>query len=205
MKQLIKRIRDYWQSVKSGEKKMSKDAMLIITLSGILLYVIVLPINDNSSYQKKKIDVQNEDDCMEKQKEQVLSNKSYQDELELKLEKFLSELEGVGDVKVLIYIGESEKYIVEKDKKTEETQDVDEENKQNRIEQIYSEETIYTVNADGEDIPLISQTKTPVITGVAIAAQGAVNEQVRVNIIRMVMALYGLEANQVDVYILKNN
>lgn len=197
MKQLIKRIINYWQSVKSGEKKMSKDAMLIIALSGILLYVIALPTNNNTSYQKERKYAESESVYAE-EKEQMLSKENYQEELEQKLEEFLKELDGVGEVKVLIYMGASEEYIVEKDKKVDETQD-------NGGEQNYSEETIYTVNDLGEEVPFISKTKTPVITGIAIAAQGAANEQVRVKIIRMVMALYGLEANQIDVYILKNN
>lgn len=205
MKQFIKRAKDYWESVKTGEKKMQKDVMLIIALSGILLYVIVLPTSNNSSYQKEKKASDSENTYLEEQKQQLLSNENYQEELEQRLEQFLTQLEGVGEVKVLIYMGESQEYIVEKDKKTEETQDNEAKDSTKRLEQTYLEETIYTVNADGDEVPFVSKTKTPVITGVAIAAQGAANEQVRVSIIRMVMALYDLEANQVEVYILKNN
>ena len=48
------RVKKYLEELKKGNKKISRDAMLILFLCGILLYVITLPINNNNSYYKKK-------------------------------------------------------------------------------------------------------------------------------------------------------
>ena len=61
------------------------------------------------------------------------------------------------------------------------------------------EDTVYTVNGNGEQVPFISQTRHPSIEGVVIAAEGAGQEKIRIQIIRTVMALYGVEANKIDV------
>lgn len=214
-KRFLELLHTYYDSVKTGERKLSKDSMLILILSGILIYVILLPINNNTSYTKKTNPKTTENAGYTAEvsgttanKQQMLSNISYQKELEEELEEFLSQLKGVGEVEVLIYVDASEKYVVEKDKSTDYIENSEEKSAgENRkeTEQNQSEETVYTVNETGDQVPFISQTKTPGIAGVAVAAQGAENEQVRVQIIRMVMALYGLEANKVEVYVLKNS
>ena len=48
-------------------------------------------------------------------------------------------------------------------------------------------------------MPFISQTKSPEIDGVVVAAKGAADEGIRLQIVKLVMALYGVEANKVEV------
>ena len=52
MKRLIAEIKSYIRDLKSGEKKFSKDGMLILFVGGVLIYVMLLPTNNNSSYNK---------------------------------------------------------------------------------------------------------------------------------------------------------
>ena len=53
MKKLFSHIKSYLQDLRSGEKKLSRDGMLILFFSGILIYVILLPVNNNGSYKNK--------------------------------------------------------------------------------------------------------------------------------------------------------
>ena len=47
MNRIWKSIRQYLEGVKRGDRKLSRDGMLIVFLGGILLYVICLPVNNN--------------------------------------------------------------------------------------------------------------------------------------------------------------
>lgn len=196
------RVKKYLEELKKGNKKISRDAMLILFLCGILLYVITLPINNNNSYYKKKqqntVALEETQGTQEQESEQ-----EYCKDLEIKLEEFLSHVEGVGKVKVLIYMNVSKTYVVEKDSPVYEVSKSS--GQENSTENKKEETTVYTTNDYGEQVPFISQTQMPRIEGIVIAAQGASNETVRIQLIRMAMALYGVEANKVDVMILNEN
>lgn len=196
MKKLFDNIKNYIQDLKSGEKKLSKDGMLILFFSGLLLYVVLLPINNNSSYKNKTTE-ENTTTGRNAVQTEDLQETNYQKKLEKELAAFLSEVEGIGKVEVLIYLDCSEQYIVEKDIPSYQvtSQEADTQSREENKE----EDTVYTVNEAGEQVPFITQTKHPSIEGVVIAAEGAGNEKIRIQIVRTVMALYGVDANKIDV------
>ncbi|GFI22801.1 hypothetical protein IMSAGC011_01577 [Lachnospiraceae bacterium] len=202
---MLERVRDKIRMMinggNGGRGRPSKETMLIIFLSGILIFVILLPTgNTNSSYAAKKSQknveypnhVEDTLDSLEDGKKEAFIE-DYKRRLEQELEDFLSSVAGVGTVKVLIYIKESSEYVVEKDSPT--SNSVNGENSEVRKE----ETTVYTVNGNGDQVPFIAQTKSPQIDGVVISAQGASNEAVRLQIVKLVMALYGVEANKIEV------
>lgn len=195
MKKLMDKWKSYIQDLKSGEKKFSKDSMLILFFSGLLIYVILLPINNNNSYKMRKTDETLSD--KREYEQEVFQEEDYQTKLEQELAEFLSGVEGVGEVEVLIYLNTTEEYVVEKDIPAYQitTQDLNGQSSEENKE----EDTVYTVNGNGEQVPFISQTRHPSIEGVVIAAEGAGQENIRIQIIRTVMALYGVEANKIDV------
>ncbi len=195
MKKWMEQMKSYFQDLKSGEKRFSKDGMLILFFSGLLIYVILLPTKDNKSYEKVSAEEWNT-----QTKETVAETgqmTDYQTKLEQELADFLSQVEGVGEVEVLIYLNTTEEYVVEKDVPFYQTasQTADSNSKESNQE----EATVYTVNGAGEQVPFVTQTRHPSIEGVVIAAEGAGQERLRVQIIRSVMALYGVEANKIDV------
>lgn len=195
MKKLLEDWREYVQALKSGEKRFSKDGMLILFFSGLLIYVILLPTNNNNGYKINK--AEETKPSGQAYEQETFSERDYQTKLEQELEAFLSEVEGIGAVEVLIYLNTTETYIVEKDIPAYQitTQDAEGQSREESKE----EDTVYTVNSSGEQVPFISQTRHPSIEGVIIAAEGAGEESVRIRIIRTVMALYGVEANKIDV------
>ena len=123
--------------------------------------------------------------------------KDYQTKLEEELEEFLAKVKGIGEVEVLIYLNATQEYVVEKDIPSHQVISEDENGKSS--EENKEEDTVYTVNDSGEQVPFITQTKHPAIEGVVIAADGAGQENIRIQIIRTVMALYGVDANKIDV------
>lgn len=183
-----------------GRGRPTKETMLIIFLSGILIFVILLPTGDgNSSFTAKKSQKNVEHPSSAEDSQNNLKDgknetiEDYKRGLEQELEEFLSSVAGVGTVKVLIYIKESPEYVVEKDIPTSNT--INGEHSEVKKE----ETTVYTVNGNGEQVPFIAQTKSPQIDGVVISAEGAYDEAIRLQIVKLVMALYGVEANKVEV------
>jgi hypothetical protein len=120
--------------------------MLVMFLCGVLIFVILLPTDNNTSYSYK-----NEDSIQEYTESEV--SVSYKEMRESELKSFLESVAGVGEVNVLIYLGNLEE-------------------------------------------------NTPVIEGIVVAAKGARDENVRLLIVKLVMALYGVEANKVEVTVL---
>lgn len=153
---LIKWVNEYIASLRNGEKKLPKDALIIIFLSGVLLYVITIPTNNNDGYFKSYSLENNSLFTAQEDEETESKNKVERD-----LEEFLSSIDGVGQVKALIYFDEQEK------------------------------------------ISFSEQSQKGKISGVVIAAEGANSEVVRGQIIHLVMVLYGLNIDNVEVFVLK--
>lgn len=205
----------------TGVKKLRKDQLLIMILSGILLCVIAFPVkekNTGSSANKSNISdrysvtmekntqVQAEPDSGW-QSEKV-GEPSYTVYWEEKLTKSLSQIEGAGEVEVLITLKESEERILEKDipEQVSETTETDAEGGSRVISERRQEETtVYTVNGDGQNVPYVSKVIQPVIEGVVVIAQGGDSEIVKQNIIETIQVLFGIEANKIRVVKMKTN
>ncbi|MDE7321151.1 MAG: hypothetical protein K2N73_00210 [Lachnospiraceae bacterium] len=196
------RLRMFLNGGSEGKGRPTKETMLIVFLSGILIFVIMLPTNkSNSSYSKKKnqeaknlVSTDNVENLYQQNDwNSGTAAEQYRKGLEKELEDFLSSVAGVGDVKVLIYMKNSQEYVVEKDTPTSSA--TSGESSELRKE----ESTVYTINTEGNEVPFISQTKSPKIDGVVVAAKGASDEGIRLQIVKLVMALYGVEANKVEV------
>ena len=200
MNRIWKSMRQYLEGVKRGDRKLSRDGMLIVFLGGILLYVICLPVNNNNSYFNKK-QTQNTAEQIENTSNSEMDEIQYRRKLEEELETFLAKVEGVGQVEVLIYMETSPEYIVEKDTPVYETSRDGE--SESSSETRKEETTVYTTSNYGEQVPFVSQTRKPQIEGMVIAAEGAANESVRIQLVRSAMALYGIEANKVEVLTLQ--
>lgn len=199
---LADRLRRVISGSSGDRKRPPKETMLIIFLSGILIFVIMLPTEkSNSSYSKSKSSIaRNSADTgytgateVVKGGEDGTPMNKYKEGLETELEDFLSHVAGVGEVDVLIYMKNSQEYIVEKDSPVSNSTNGD------SSEMKKEESTVYTKNTDGYEVPFVSQTRSPEIDGVVVAATGASDERIRLQITRLVMALYGVDANKVEV------
>lgn len=194
------RIRMIISGTGGGKGRPTKETMLIIFLSGILIFVILLPTGSSGGIavsKKNQKRAESSDAAVSAQTREDAKNDDFLEEyrraLERELEEFLSSVAGVGEVKVLIYMKNSQEYIVEKDIPT--SNSVNGESSELRKD----EATVYTTNEDGNEVPFVTQTRRPAVDGVVISAEGASDEAVKLQIVRLVMALYGVEANKVEV------
>lgn len=172
-------------------QRPNKETMLILFLSGILIFIILLPVDKSGSKNNSSYNNQNEvlapqtSSAKSLRITEEMGLQEYKETLECELEDFLSGMSGIGEVKALIYMKTSWEYQVEKDGDSR--------------TQAQNEETVYTTNEYGQEVPFVKRYVCPQINGVALRVSGAVNEEARVRLVHLVMALYGLEANKVEV------
>ena len=198
----------------TGGKKLRKDQCLIIILTGILLCVIAIPSqpknikSDISDITDGKIGNHTVTDETESVVQIESDANSYAGYWESRLEETLRYVDGVGKVKVLITMRESEHKIVEKDgpenySNTEETDAAGGSRTvgESRIEK----STIYTTDASGQNIPYVIMTIPPAVEGVVVIAQGAGSQSVQENIIGAIQVLFDIDANKIKIVKMINN
>ncbi|MCI9314539.1 MAG: stage III sporulation protein AG [Lachnospiraceae bacterium] len=198
----------------TGGKKLRKDQCLIIILTGVLLCVIALPVKpDNkesgiSDIRNGKIENHMSDTGENTYSETEKITDSYAGYWEEKLEEALRFVEGVGKVRVLITVRESEQKIVEKDG-PETYSDTSEKDAaggsriagESRIEK----STVYTTDESGRNVPYVTMTIPPAVEGVVVIAQGAQKQSVQENIIEAIQVLFDIDANKIKIVKMKNN
>ena len=195
-------------------KKLEKDQCLILVLAGILLCVIALPVRKDDSKSdipytsSDTIDNQSEESTDDIYAGNIDNAAAYAGYWEERLEDALRYVDGVGNVRVLITLKESEHRIVEKDG-TEQYSNTTEEDAaggsrtigESRVEK----STIYTVDEKGQNAPYVIKTIAPTVEGVVVIAQGAKEQGVQDNIIEAIQVLFDIDANKIKIVKMKNN
>ena len=184
LRQLIQKIK---------KKQISKSDWLIIALAGVLILIILLPTKGKTEEAKE---------TKEKQTEAVTDTVTdTSTSLELQLESILSQVDGVGEVKVMITYKDSGTQVIEKDSDT--TNNTSEETDSgggSRITQENNkqETTVYDELENGST-PFVSKELKPEIEGILVVAQGGDKTLVKQNISEAVLALFQVEAHRIKI------
>lgn len=115
------------------------------------------------------------------------------DNLNTQLENILSEVEGAGNVKVLINYRQSGEKILAYD--MESSTNEKEGNKENNSKS----EVVY----DGNKMPVVLKEYMPKVEGVIIVAQGGAIENVKKQLIAGTVALLGIDEHKIEVLKMK--
>lgn len=185
---------DYLEKLKG----IRKDQWLVVFLAGILAAVIALPIKGDEKSSPDTIFLENstEETCLRKEDSaQTIA------ELEARLEEILSQMDGAGQVRVMISGRDNGEKIVEKDVPLQQSnvQEEGEGSARTSSDETKEETTVYVRDADGGETPYVRQELSPNITGVLVLAEGGDNAVVEKNITDAVKALFGLEAHKIKV------
>lgn len=197
-----------WKSIleKCIGSKLKKENMIIFILFGVLLFIIAIPTKENKT--DKSVLTDNKSKIIEKENdiETTVTTETLEQEyityLEKKLENTLSFVEGVGEIKVMVTVSNSQKEVVEKDRITNRssTTETDSEGGTRNVNNTEStESTLYTVDEDGNQVPYVTQVYEPEITGVMVVAQGAGRGNVNSDISEAIQALFGIEAHKIKI------
>lgn len=179
-------------------RKQKKEQWMLYLLLAAIGIVLLLPTGGKKTGQ--------DDKSMEtpESPEKTLDT-AEQSEMEKKLEEALSQVDGVGAVRVVLTMESTGKKIVEKDNPARNTT---EENKKgeetgNVISTSQEETTVYEKTQNGSEMPYVVSEEYPRIRGVLVIAKGGDNPVTVQEIQEAVMALFQVGANKIKVVKMK--
>ena len=195
-------------SKKEGETNKKKLENIVVFIVILIITIIVINV------------IWNGEDKNENEKQTTDSNKrladtSYQnnntettdstndDNMVTNLEEILSNIRGVGNVKVMITYAETSKTVpVYNEESTEEnTEETDSEGGTRKVTQTDVKKEVIYEESDGGGKTLITQSIIrPTIEGAIITAEGASDASVKTNIIQAVGAVTGLATHKIQVF-----
>ena len=187
---------------KFSVRKLKKDQIMILLLSGILLLVIAIPTGDKDQKDDEPFSV-SESENIEKDS---LIDQDYVDYLEQHLAETLSLIEGAGKVTVMITLKSSSEKVVEKDLNLSD-ENVTESDSQGGTRTTrntdHEENTVYGSGSEssGENgsEPYVSKEITPQVEGVLVIASGGGNAVVKENITEAVQALFQIDTHKIRI------
>lgn len=183
-------MKDWKEILKSVEKLKKKDNLMILILVGVLLMVISIPVDK----EKKTIE--------EIPEEKVLVEENSVESLEMRLEKILSRVEGVGKVDVMITLKSSGEKIVEKDQESSgnSSEETDSQGGSRKTsDNTKKEETVFYSGESGSSEPYVVKEMEPEIEGVLVISEGGDNALVAKNISEAILALFHIDAHKIKV------
>ena len=201
---------------KKLKMKLTKDHFLIAVLMGILLMVIVWPVEDKNENRETKSGQWDSESAILNEQSNLIQNAgtgqsngqeedallAYASSLEQSLEELLCTMDGVGQVRVMVTLESSGEAVMEKDVSTvrEGTTEVDSAGGSRNTTNISdSEQTIYQGGQQGSGAPYIKKVLSPRVEGVVVSAQGGGNARTVQNITEAIQALFGIEAHKIKV------
>ncbi|MBQ2938147.1 MAG: hypothetical protein IJE05_04655 [Clostridia bacterium] len=122
--------------------------------------------------------------------------------LEERLEAILSNINGVGNVKVFINYSESSETVAmyNENSKTSVTEETDTSGGVRKVEETDSQKEIVYQEDNGSKTPIVQKTVEPKIEGAIITAKGASDINIKTNIIQAVEAATGLATHKIQVF-----
>lgn len=174
-----------------------KNHLLILFLIGMILFVAVFPFPTSEEQ-----DTQQSDSAAAEVSGTDLYTGEYETYLEEKTADVLKQVDGVGEVTVMITLKSGSQKIVEKDQSgsSQTTEEADSEGGKRTVEDATSDKTsIYTQDSDGSSVPYVSKELSPEIEGVVVIADGGDDAVVIRSITEAVQALFGVEAHKIKI------
>jgi stage III sporulation protein AG len=191
---------------------LKKDNLIILVLMGVLLFIIALPTGDNTEKNNDDTtDIQDKSDASsistkytsatEYTSASQYNAEEYAAALEAELVEILSDVDGVGKVKVMVTLASSEELVIEKDKPSSrsQTNESDANGGTRVINQMENDEqTVYTTDGSTSS-PYVVKTIVPQVEGVVVVGEGCGKGTVDKNVTEIIQALFGIEAHKVKV------
>lgn len=202
-KDKLKTIMGRSESENQGNNKKKIENLVFLIIILIITVVIINYVwngNKNSnktitnSAGKQLATVQNKQDNKQSETSEI--------NLEQRLENILSNINGVGSVKVFINYSESSEMaaMYNENSKTSVTEETDKSGGVRKIEETDSQKEIVYQENNGSKTPIVKKTIEPKIEGAIITAKGASDINIKTSIIQAVEAATGLATHKIQVF-----
>lgn len=190
----------------NNKKKIENLVFLVIVLI-ITIVVINYIWNGKKSSNKtitNSIGKQLATTQVNQNKKQTETNNT--NTLEQRLEDILSNIDGVGSVRVFINYSESSETVAmyNENSKTSVTEETDTSGGIRKVEETDSQKEIVYQEDSGNKVPIIQKMVEPKIEGAIVTAKGASNVNIKTNIIQAVEAATGLATHKIQVFEMSN-
>ena len=183
----------------NNKKKIENLVFFIIILIITIVNINIIWNDKNTSKNVKEVDTNKKlATTNQVQVEQV----SKEDTLSQKLEAILSQIQGVGEVKVFINYSESSEVVAmyNENSKSSTTEETDTSGGIRKVQETDSQKDIIYQENNGTKTPMTKKVIEPKIEGAIITAKGANNIDVKTNIIQAVEAATGLATHKIQVF-----
>lgn len=183
-------------------RHLKKDQLLILLLLGILLMVIAVPTKNMTGKKAGESDTGTAaDNEFHASSQSSTDLNAYTKDLEQRLARILSQIDGAGDVNVMITMKSSSEKVLDKDIESDH-EAVTESDSQGGSRQTNrstkKESTVYNGNGTDES-PYVSKELSPKVEGVIVLADGGGNAVVKENISEAVQALFDIEPHKIRI------
>ena len=188
------RFQDWWKEMKPVNPlrewgKMEKLTVLLV--AGLLLVLFAWPGEEQSGETAPEA---------ETTAGTAAADASYEEQLEQRLEEILSQVEGAGEVQVMVTLKDGgEKVLQENTSRTEkQVEETDSSGGvRSQTENSYDSDTLLSGGSGGT--PYVIQERAPEVEGVLVLADGADSATVKAQIAEAVQALFPVEAHKIRV------
>lgn len=166
------------------------EIYLVIGLVCIVLFIWFFDFGDTKKAEEQNVLTSN-------------SLSSYTNELETKLSKTLSQIDGAGEVSVMITLDGSSQLILayETESKSNTTDNTTANGTTTKTNNTTANSTPIIINSNGQSSPLVLSEIMPNIKGVVVVCEGASNIRVKLNILEAVQALLGVNSSQIEIFV----
>lgn len=123
---------------------------------------------------------------------------NYYGELEGKLEKILEEIQGVGNVKVMITVSNSSKLVYATS--TEETNNTNT-NGSTTVSNNQTTTNPILIQVNGKTQPLVVEEILPDIQGIVVVCSGAENYKVRLEVLKAIQTLVKVPSSSIEILV----
>jgi stage III sporulation protein AG len=129
------------------------------------------------------------------------SMRGYEDQYENQLKEALDQIVGVSEALVVVNVEASEQKVYEKNetKQSQHTNEEDKEGGKRSIEEKSSEDQIVIIQDGENEVPVISETRKPKVSGVLVVAKGADNIHIKNMILESVTRVLDVPVHRVSV------
>lgn len=186
----------------SNKKRLENIVVFIVILIITLIVINVIWKGEDSSNTNDKQTTDANKRLVQTEVTNEENNSTSQNDIVSNLEEILSNINGVGKVKVMLTYSETSKTVpVYNEESTEEnTEETDSEGGTRKVTQTdVKKEVVYEEDDNGKK--LITQSIiSPSIEGAIVTAEGAGDPTVKTNIIQAVGAVTGLATHKIQVF-----
>ena len=181
----------------NNKKKIENILVFIVILAITIVAINYIWNGDETSKSSNEVpEAENSNSVVQ------VSTDSFYDENEEKLANILSNIEGVGKVKVLLTYSQTSTYIplYNENLRESNTTETDSSGGSRTVAESDSEkEVIYKEDSSGNREPVTQSVISPQIEGAIITAEGADNAEVKSAIVQAVEAATGLATHKIQV------